>query len=134
MDPTLNDLEKRLDPARFFRISRAALINLNAVTEVFPLPGGSGEVALKNGAASGSQPPPLSRTPGGAGITLEVMKETALVTGGGRGLGRAIAIALGQSGRRVAVASRTAAELDETLALLRAAGCEGAAIPDRCHR
>jgi len=49
MDPTLNDLEKRLDPARFFRISRHALVNLNAVTEVLPLPGGSGEVALKNG-------------------------------------------------------------------------------------
>ena len=49
MDPTLNDLERRLDPARFFRISRAALINLNAVTEVIPLPGGSGEVLLRNG-------------------------------------------------------------------------------------
>jgi two-component system LytT family response regulator len=49
MDPTLNDLERRLDPARFFRISRAALINLNAVTEVIPLTGGSGEVLLKNG-------------------------------------------------------------------------------------
>lgn len=49
MDPTLNDLELRLDPARFFRISRAALINLNAVTEVIPLTGGSGEVLLKNG-------------------------------------------------------------------------------------
>lgn len=49
MDPTLNDLEARLDPARFFRISRSALINLNAVTEVFPMPGGAGEVAMKNG-------------------------------------------------------------------------------------
>jgi two-component system, LytTR family, response regulator len=49
MDPTLNELEQRLDPARFFRISRAALINLNAVAEVFPLTGGSGEVLLKNG-------------------------------------------------------------------------------------
>jgi two-component system LytT family response regulator len=49
MDPTLNELEERLDPARFFRVSRAALINLNAVAEVFPLPGGSGEVLLKNG-------------------------------------------------------------------------------------
>lgn len=49
MDPTLNDLERRLDPSRFFRISRAALINLNAVSEVFPMPGGSGEVAMKNG-------------------------------------------------------------------------------------
>lgn len=49
MDPTLNDLEQRLGPQRFFRISRAALINLNAVTEVIPLTGGSGEVLLKNG-------------------------------------------------------------------------------------
>ncbi len=49
MDPTLNELEARLDEARFFRISRAALINLNAVAEVFPMPGGSGEVLLKNG-------------------------------------------------------------------------------------
>lgn len=49
MDPTLNDLEQRLDPARFFRISRAAIVNLNAVSEVFPLAGGSGEALLKNG-------------------------------------------------------------------------------------
>jgi len=49
MDPTLNDLERRLDPARFFRISRAALVNLNAVAQVSPETGGSGEVTLKNG-------------------------------------------------------------------------------------
>jgi two-component system LytT family response regulator len=49
MDPTLNDLELRLNPARFFRISRAALINMNAVAQVFPLPGGGGEVLLKSG-------------------------------------------------------------------------------------
>jgi two-component system LytT family response regulator len=47
--PTLNELELRLDRSRFFRISRAALINLNAVQQVFPLPGGSGEVLLSNG-------------------------------------------------------------------------------------
>jgi len=49
MDPTLNELEQRLAPDRFCRISRAALINLAAVSEVHPLPGGSGEVLLKNG-------------------------------------------------------------------------------------
>jgi two-component system LytT family response regulator len=49
MEPTLNELEQRLDPARFFRISRAAIINLNAAAEVHPLAGGSGEVVLKNG-------------------------------------------------------------------------------------
>jgi len=49
MDPTLNELEQRLDPARFFRISRAALIHLNAVSEVCPMPGGSGELVMRNG-------------------------------------------------------------------------------------
>jgi two-component system LytT family response regulator len=49
MDPTLNELEERLAPSRFFRISRAALISLNAVAKINPLPGGSGEVLLKNG-------------------------------------------------------------------------------------
>jgi two-component system LytT family response regulator len=49
MDPTLNELEARVDPARFFRISRAAMVNLSAVTEVHPMPGGSGEVMMKNG-------------------------------------------------------------------------------------
>ena len=49
MDPTLNELEARVDPARFFRISRAAMVNLSAVTEVHPMPGGSGEVVMKNG-------------------------------------------------------------------------------------
>jgi two-component system LytT family response regulator len=49
MDPTLNDFERRLDPAVFFRISRAALINLDWVATVDTLAGGFGEVALKNG-------------------------------------------------------------------------------------
>jgi len=49
MDPTLNELEQRVDPARFFRISRAALVNLNGVSEVRPEEGGSGELVMKNG-------------------------------------------------------------------------------------
>jgi two-component system LytT family response regulator len=49
MDPSLNELEQRLDPARFFRISRAALVNLNAVAEVIPQSASGGEVVLKNG-------------------------------------------------------------------------------------
>lgn len=48
MDPSLNDLERRLDQARFLRISRSALINLHAVTEVEPESGG-GQVTLRNG-------------------------------------------------------------------------------------
>ena len=50
MQPTLADLEGRLDPARFFRVSRSAIVNLDAVGEVVPLPGGQGEIRLENGA------------------------------------------------------------------------------------
>jgi len=49
LDPTLNDLEDRLDPALFFRVSRAAIVNLNYVTEVQPLAGGTADVVLHTG-------------------------------------------------------------------------------------
>jgi two-component system LytT family response regulator len=50
MQPTLNDLEARLDPEQYFRISRAAIVNLDAVREVAPLAGGHGQVVLTDGA------------------------------------------------------------------------------------
>lgn len=49
MEPTLADLEQRLDPRAFFRISRAAIVNLDAVAEVLPAGNGQGEVRLTNG-------------------------------------------------------------------------------------
>jgi two-component system LytT family response regulator len=49
LDPTLNELEERLDPAVFFRVSRAAIVNLDCVTEVMPLAGGVAEVVLHTG-------------------------------------------------------------------------------------
>ncbi|WP_116101784.1 SDR family NAD(P)-dependent oxidoreductase [Amycolatopsis thermalba] len=57
-----------------------------------------------------------------------VSGRTALVTGGGNGLGRAIAVALSEAGARVVVTGRRRSSLDETVAALpgpgRAAVCD----------
>jgi NAD(P)-dependent dehydrogenase (short-subunit alcohol dehydrogenase family) len=53
---------------------------------------------------------------------FDLSGRTALVTGGSKGLGRAIAGALGAAGADVAVASRTTSELEETAAELAATG------------
>jgi len=45
----LKDLEDRLDPARFIRLSRGAIVNLDSVSHISPMPGGTFVVALKNG-------------------------------------------------------------------------------------
>jgi len=50
LEPTLSDLEARLDSALFFRLSRALIVNLDAVSEVRPLVGGTADVVLNNGA------------------------------------------------------------------------------------
>ena len=60
---------------------------------------------------------------------FDLSNKKALVTGGGRGLGRAIAIGLADHGADVAVTSRTQAELDETAAAVRAVGRECLVIP-----
>ncbi len=49
MQPSLTELETRLDPSRFFRVSRSAIVNLYAVREVKPAPEGHGEAKLSNG-------------------------------------------------------------------------------------
>jgi len=45
----LKDLEARLDSKKFVRLSRSALVNLEAIARISPMPGGTYSVTLKNG-------------------------------------------------------------------------------------
>ena len=45
----LKDLELRLEPNKFIRLSRGALANLEMIARVSPMPGGTYLIALKNG-------------------------------------------------------------------------------------
>ena len=53
----------------------------------------------------------------------------ALVTGGGRGIGRTIALALAQAGADVAVVARTASEIEEVAGEISELGRRSVAIP-----
>ncbi len=61
-------------------------------------------------------------------MTAELDGQVALVTGGGRGVGRAIAQALAAAGTSVMVSSRTQEQLDETVALITTTGGRAAAF------
>ncbi len=45
----LKDLEMRLDERKFVRLSRGALVNLDSISKVSPLPGGTYQINLDNG-------------------------------------------------------------------------------------
>jgi len=62
---------------------------------------------------------------------INVEGKVAIVTGGSRGIGEAIARAIGQSGGKVAIASRKKEGLDSALERLRSAGVEAEAFT--CH-
>ena len=53
----------------------------------------------------------------------------AIVTGAGKGIGRACALALAQAGADVALAARTAADLEAVASEIRALGCRALVVP-----
>ena len=61
--------------------------------------------------------------------STSILHRTALVTGGGRGIGRAIALALAEDGAAVAVSARTPDEVSAVAAEITAAGGRAVAVP-----
>jgi NAD(P)-dependent dehydrogenase (short-subunit alcohol dehydrogenase family) len=60
--------------------------------------------------------------------TFRLSGKNVLVTGAGRGIGRALAVALGEAGARVSLVGRDTAGAWETLALMRKTGGDGIVV------
>src|SRR5580704_11025031 len=60
---------------------------------------------------------------------MALLRKSAIVTGGGQGLGRAIAIVLARRGAAITVTGRTPATLDAVVDEIRAEGGSAIAVP-----
>ena len=67
-------------------------------------------------------------------MTKRFEGRVALVTGASSGIGRTTAIAFGREGAKVVVTGRRREQLEETLALMRAAGGNGQAVTGDCSK
>ena len=63
------------------------------------------------------------------GMNMQLTDKVAIITGGGRGIGRAIAYAYAAEGARVVIAARNTTQLDEVVAEIEANDGEVLAVP-----
>jgi NAD(P)-dependent dehydrogenase (short-subunit alcohol dehydrogenase family) len=63
------------------------------------------------------------------GVDIDLNEHTAIVTGAGKGIGRAIAYRFADAGVNVVAAARTESEIEETIKEIEDRGAEGLAVP-----